>query len=84
MVEVREMVHNYEACTNVYSQCQTRVNLLKDYKAEADRIIEDQEARVLAYRDEADAEKRKRNIIAPILGVLGGILAGYMYAHQHN
>lgn len=71
----------YKAFSSV---CQDRVQLLEGYKKDADAIIEDQEKRVLAHKDEVDALKRQRNVLTPIAAALAGIALGFFYAQQQD
>jgi hypothetical protein len=76
-----ELIQGYNNCKDFASLCKKRVDMLEEYRKEADKIIEDQEKRVVAYKDEVNAQKRDKNFLGPFLGLVAGFAAGYFY-HQ--
>lgn len=78
------MVKGYTDCVTFAETCQERVKLYEDHRKQALQIIADQEARVLAHRDEVDALKRQRNILTPLAAALAGIALGYFYQKQQD
>lgn len=55
---------------------------MEEYKRQADLVIEESEKRNVILKEEINAQKRQRNIIAPIVAGLLGIAAGIIYQQQ--
>ncbi len=78
------VIQGYTDCKDFSALCLKRNGLLEEYKKQADAVIVEQEKRNLTYKDEIEKEKRKRNIYGPVLGVLGGIAAGFIYSQAQK
>lgn len=63
-------------CNLYAAQCANKVELYEKYRTTANSVIENQAARTVQLKDELAAEKRKNNLLIPILGVAVGFLGG--------
>ncbi len=63
-------------CNTFSAACAKRNGLLEAYKKEADQLIAHQELRNTVTQDELVSERRKKNILYPILGTVLGLIGG--------
>lgn len=63
-------------CNAYAAQCADKVELYEKYRTTANSVIENQAARTVQLKDELASEKRKNNLLIPILGVAVGFLGG--------
>ena len=82
--DLKAVVKGYTDCIAFAEACEDRVKAHERNQQEALKIISEQEARVLAHRDEVDALKRQRNVLTPIAAALAGIALGYFYQKQQD
>lgn len=62
---------------NVYAaQCADKVELYEKYRTTANSVIENQAARTVQLKDQLASEKRKNNVLIPLLGIAVGFLGG--------
>lgn len=63
-------------CNEFSAACAKRNGLLEAYKKEVDQLLAHQELRNTTTQAELVSEKRKKNILYPILGTVLGIIGG--------
>lgn len=74
--DLQDLVQNNKMCRDFSKVCQGRVGLLEAYKAEADKLIDEQSMRNVKDKDELDRVNRRNNYLYPGLALLLGIVGG--------
>lgn len=82
--DLKTVVQGYSDCKDFSALCLKRNGLLEEYKKEADEVIAAQERKNLEYKEQIDADSRKRNILGPIAGLLLGIAGGIIYQQNQK
>ena len=71
-----------QQCKDFSVTCQRRAGLLEAYKAEADKLIEHQQQKIIQTEGDLSSEKRKNHFLVPLLGIAAGFLGGALLIHK--
>lgn len=80
--EFNELLNYATRCRDFATECNTKVGLYEQRKAETDKLIQHQEQRNLLYKDQLEAERRQRHWLYPLLGIGVGFLGGALLIHK--